>query len=252
MRIKQARLLLVLVLLCALCMGNDVASELKTSIEHLKNGQLYSPQITLNPTARIAIGVGLIVVGAVFMFLGKFLLKVIFFFAGAGLMGGLTYMAADIIVKIPHDDPFPLKVLIPVVITAVIGGLIAIFFIKLGIVLLGGFLGASLAMLLIRTRVVQGKELSMGVAAGLVIVCCILAYVFSGLIIILATSFGGALMFIVGVDFFAQTGFADFVTKYEFINNLNPVDKWIWVMIGSVIFLTILSIFAQFKFSKKD
>ncbi|KAJ9062237.1 hypothetical protein DSO57_1012906 [Entomophthora muscae] len=161
-------------------------------------------------------------------------------------------MVADIIVKIPHDDPFPLKVLIPVVIAAVIGGLIAIFFIKLGIVLLGGFLGASLAMLLIRTRVVQGKELSMGVAAGLVIVCCILAYVFSGLIIILSTSFGGALMFIVGVDFFAQTGFADFVTKYEFINNLNPVDKWIWVMIGSVIFLTILSIFAQFKFSKKD
>ncbi|KAI0244257.1 hypothetical protein L0F63_006060 [Massospora cicadina] len=249
----QVKLIILVHILFLLCGGDEMDAIVGSATDAIKGiVSSYDPKIDLPTIPRVTVGIALVVIGVAFMFLGKYLIKAIVFVAGGSLFGVLVYFGAALVVDMPKDQDIPQKVIVAVAIAGIFGGLIAVSFFKLGIILLGGFLGGSAAMMAVRLKLVRGKEFTMGLSVGFVTVSCILAYIFSSIIMILATSFGGALMFMVGIDFFLELGFADFITKYKFIDNLNPPNRDVGLMLGSTVLFCFISIFVQYKLLKKS
>ncbi|KAI9294712.1 hypothetical protein K502DRAFT_316610 [Neoconidiobolus thromboides FSU 785] len=220
---------------------------------------VYAQDVTnpSTPSAGISVGqiiggVIFIIVGLIFTFAGNRILKFIIFLAGGALLAYLTFLAANAIVDFnTATDGQKIGIYVAMGVLGLLGGFLAVCIWQLGLALLGGCLGASIGLLINRTNVIPGKTGQIILVVVLAIVFAILTFIFRNVLVIIATAVFGATTFMMGVDYFAKTGFN---TLFQNIGQ-GPAptpDAKIWAMIGSTIVIAIIGILVQFKTKKSS
>ncbi|KAI0229712.1 hypothetical protein L0F63_003582 [Massospora cicadina] len=106
---------------------------------------------------------------------------------------------------------------------AFVGGFLAVWFLKLGVVILGAVLGASVSTIFLSLGLFDAKESSTIIFIVSALAFAALAYLLSDTIIIVATAVTGALIFMVGLDFLTKKGFADYVISIRLGKELTPL-----------------------------
>ncbi|KAJ9057490.1 hypothetical protein DSO57_1022281 [Entomophthora muscae] len=196
---------------------------------------------------RVCVSTGLMLVGMTLMFLGNQSLRFVVFLGGAGLCSSLVYYSVCILW--PDGEEFGLNIYIAIGVAAVVGGLLGMCYRQLGVVLVGGLLGVGIEMLLIRAGIFQLRENQVTIYVLLVGSMALLAYLFPETILVLASSFIGALLFVLGVDLVACTGFGEIITKYRTTSTFQAPDLEVWIMLLSVCILAAIGILAQLRIS---
>ncbi|KAJ9049091.1 hypothetical protein DSO57_1028186 [Entomophthora muscae] len=258
------QILLLLTLAClvpVLCQDNltsktiEHVGEVTKTLGHLNNisndfvevrQKLVTTFDQFTQGSRITLGVISVVVGILFLVVGKTLIRVIFALAGGCLFGGLAYYIGRIIEK--HEPPST-KLLIGVAVVALVGMMLGCFLLKVGTVILGALTGVSITMLIARMKYFQDNVIWI-VGVILVLGFSLLAYFLSSIIIIGLTSIIGSFIFVFGVDCFIEKGFSDFVVGLD-LTKLEPPGTEVKIMIGATLFVAILGFLFQFCIHRK-
>ncbi|KAJ9055435.1 hypothetical protein DSO57_1003932 [Entomophthora muscae] len=235
--------------------GLEQFAKVSEAIEHVEEAsndfkaihqKLTTTIDDLSKGSRITLGVISVVVGILFLVVGKTLIRVIFALAGGCLFGGLAYYIGRIIEK--HEPPST-KLLIGVAVVALVGALLGCFLLKVGTVILGALTGVSITMLIARMKYFQDNVIWI-VGVILVLGFSLLAYFLSSIIIIGLTSIIGSFVFMFGVDCFIEKGFSDFVVGLD-LTKLEPPRTEVKIMIGATLFIAILGFLFQFCIHRK-
>ncbi|KAJ9055438.1 hypothetical protein DSO57_1003935 [Entomophthora muscae] len=250
----QILLLLTLACLVPVLCENNLGSTLKENADELTKGigevghKLVTAINELSNGMRITLGVGSIVVGLLFLIVGKFLIRVVFALSGGCLLGGLVFYFGRAIEK--SQSPSALLIAV-IVVAAVIGMMLGYFMLKVGAVLLGGLAGVSLTLLFAHMNYVT-ETVNKIIGVILVLAFCLLAFFLSDIIVVAFTGIVGSFVFMVGVDFFARKGFNDFLFRLDF-GDLKPPNTDVKIMVGATLFIAILGFLFQLcVFRKKS
>jgi len=204
-----------------------------------------TPQLT---TASIIIGIILLIVGLVFTFSGKRILKFIIFLAGALLFAYLTFLSANAIIDLSTaTDSQWIGIYCAMGILGLVGGLLATCVWQLGLMILGGAMGVSLGSMLIRTNIISSHTAQLVLLICFAVVFAILTFIFSNVFVIISTSIFGAFVFMSGVDCFAQKGFDNIISNIGKPGVTEPISGSVWAMLVSVLAIAIIGIIVQFR-----
>ncbi|KAJ9084670.1 hypothetical protein DSO57_1021924 [Entomophthora muscae] len=224
----QLNLVLCLVALSSV-FCQDATSSLPKDVE-ISNGM------------RISFGAIMMILGLMFLFAGKYLIRAVVFVGGAILTGSLALLLFSLI---RGDAGLTLGWKLGAVVIALIGGFMGVFFLKLGIMILGGLCGVGITFLIKGTGLIKNSTTLTIIGLVLVIVLGIAAAFASDLIIIVATSFSGAVLFMAGLDFFVKTGFGSFVLNFNFKQSLQVTNGRVTIMLISTLILAVIGFFFQ-------
>lgn len=194
---------------------------------------------------RIVSCLGLMLVGTVLMFLGKHARQLVQCVSGVVLCGWLVYFTACVLW--PDGEELGAGVYVAATISALVGGLLSVFSRPLGGVMAGGLLGAELTMLLVRAAILKQHENQALVCIMLVATTALMAYLFEAAFVVLSSSVTGAVLFMLGVETLAGTGFGDFVTEIRTTPAFPAPGLKVWAMLLSVCLLAALAMLVQFK-----
>ncbi|KAF9159241.1 hypothetical protein DFQ26_006768, partial [Actinomortierella ambigua] len=124
-----------------------------------------------------------------------------------------------------------------------IGAILSFRFFDLGIAMAGALGGFAVAMVIIAAANLVISEAVRYVIIGVfVIFASGIATFYERFFIIVGTSFGGAMMFMFGVDEFVQIGFREMLVIFNFVGKTltyNPTSK-VYIMIGCVPVLALM------------
>lgn len=190
---------------------------------------------------RWSLGAVLVVVGLLFLVIGKFLIRAIFALTGGCLLGGVSFYIGHVIEG--RQSPST-GLIIGVVVMVVVGVMLGFFLLKLGTVLLGALAGVCLTMLIARMKLFESTPAWI-IGAILVIGLCVLAYFLSSIILIALTSIIGSFSFMNGVDFYIEKGFSDFVVGFD-LKNLAAPNQDVVIMLVSTAILAALGFLVQY------
>ncbi|KAJ9081793.1 hypothetical protein DSO57_1010905 [Entomophthora muscae] len=204
------------------------------------NGQ--PKDVELSKGIVISLGTIMMILGLMFLFVGKYFLRVIVFVSGAILAG---FLAVSLFRYIRGDVALTLGWKLGAVVAALVGGFLGVFFLRLGIMILGGLCGVGITFLIKGTGLIKNSTTLTIIGLVLVIVLGIAAAFASDLIIIVATSFSGAVLFMVGLDFFVKTGFGSFILNFNFKQPLQVTDGHVIIMLISTLILAVIGFFFQ-------
>ncbi|KAG0057547.1 hypothetical protein BGZ83_008129, partial [Gryganskiella cystojenkinii] len=120
------------------------------------------------------------------------------------------------------------------------GALLSFRFWDLGVTFAGAFGGFAVAM-----SIVAAANLAFSNAGRYVILCVLIlggaavATFYERMFIILATSFGGAYMFMFGVDQFSQVGYREMIVIFDFTGKtlVYHPNKYVYIMLGASLIL---------------
>ena len=141
--------------------------------------------------------------------------------------------------------------------TFAVGGLLGIvlsyYLVNLGLAILGGFGGFSLAVFIMPVLPTNNILIEYLIIAGMVIAGSVLIKFFKKVIVIASTSLGGAFLFLTGLDQFTNTGFDKMIKKIldgqgrdDIIENHNLI-----AMACAFIFIVLIGIYVQWTSSNK-
>jgi hypothetical protein len=173
----------------------------------------------------IVFGVLLIVSGLVLAFFGYRLFNFILFLAGAYTGGLIAYI---IVINTEPSGGYANRdviIIVAVLIVALITGLLTLCIWRLGLTLIGGLAGIALGMFIlswVSGGVIQSEVGRIVFLTLLALLGAIVIHFFVRPLLIAGTAIIGAFSFIVGVDIFAQTGFA--LAAQQFINDHNALN----------------------------
>ncbi|KAJ3172312.1 hypothetical protein HDU87_007907 [Geranomyces variabilis] len=156
----------------------------------------------------------LIIAGCVVLFFGHRLFYPTLFVGGFFFFASLAYV---VLVNAEPTSGYSNRstlILCVVLVAGIVGGLLAICLVKLGITLVGAAGGFALALFVLSWK--SGGVIESGLGRTIFIIACIIigAIVIHFVIksaLIVFTSIAGAFGITLGIDFFAQTGFAQTV-----------------------------------------
>ncbi|KXN70340.1 hypothetical protein CONCODRAFT_78893 [Conidiobolus coronatus NRRL 28638] len=188
-------------------------------------------------------------VGLVFVFAGKRVIKFLLFIAGFVFFGILALYISGRIVDLENiTQGQRIGIIVGSVITGLLGGLLSWCLYKLGIAILGFLAGFNIGGLIVNSISSLDDNYwgRLGIMIGCGLAIAILTLFLMNIMIVVATSFVGAQGFMIGIDFIANKGYVDFVRVTTTLKSfhLTPV---LWAMLGSSIVLTLIGILVQFK-----
>ncbi|PVU85593.1 hypothetical protein BB559_006928 [Furculomyces boomerangus] len=239
-------ILQILFYLASLVVVSAVGIE-DASIDIAKNGSLTASGITA--------GVILIVLGTMFLFFGRKLVKITIFFGGFFLFGILFLIVAyRIRAPLDGENTRAMIYLVVAIVVGLIGGALALWLFKLGLFILGGLGGFALAAYIMNwssTGLFSQNWVRIVFIVAFVIVGGLLVLFFERPAIIISTSIYGSYALFVGIDCFAKTGFKESVAS-ALSKTVNPVKNTLSVygMLAGTIVLAIIGALVQFKTTK--
>lgn len=196
------------------------------------------------------------------------LLMIIFIIAGICLtFGGNKYLTPTLIVAgflsfgflsrsllaYFEDDFSDLTYVWTFAVSGLLGIVVSYYVVNLGLTILGGFGGFSLAVFIMPVLPTNNIVIEYLIMAGFVIAGSVLIMFFKKEIVIVSTSLAGTLLFFIGVDQFANTGFDEMIEKLldgqggDFIIE----NDTLMAIAGAFIFIVLLGIYVQWKLSEK-
>ncbi|KAG0049701.1 hypothetical protein BGZ83_005472 [Gryganskiella cystojenkinii] len=166
-------------------------------------------------------GVILIICGFLLCFFGYRLFHVTMFLIGFYFFGNIAYIGMA-----NGGVTSETLLLVISIVVGIFGGLLLICCSRLGVAILGALALYSLGLWILGWK--SGGLITSGVGRGiflavLVIIGLILGFVREREVVIIGSAILGAYSFVLGVDFFAQTGFAGAASS--FINSKAPIDN---------------------------
>ncbi|KAK9763171.1 hypothetical protein K7432_010403 [Basidiobolus ranarum] len=203
-----------------------------------------TPQPSVIATIRI-------IVGFFFCFLGQRFFKLVLFFAGFVTVGFVAYIVCYKIAP-PTTSSKATIYLVVSIISGIIGGLLFACLWKLGLIAIGGLGGFALSMLILSLK--DGLLISNSTAryifiAVFVIIGMMLILFFEKPLLILGTAITGSYSLVVGIDYFARTGFTQQLV--DFLNGSGQVfyhtTGAVYGMIATLVVLFIIGSVVQFK-----
>lgn len=153
-----------------------------------------------------------------------------------------------------------------------VGGLVALFVLKIGLFAIGASLGFLLGMLAMATPLREQPFFEHNYAYIVYYCCCallfgLLAILFDKLFIVITTGTAGTLVFCLGIDYFAKTGFGElvfglFVQLEHAVKSsikgkdvpkirFSPNTDAVWAIIGLWGVLALVAMVVQYKYPKE-
>ncbi|KXN70345.1 hypothetical protein CONCODRAFT_70744 [Conidiobolus coronatus NRRL 28638] len=189
------------------------------------------------------------IIGLVFVFAGKRIVRFLCFVVGFFFFAFLSLLISGAIVDDERaTNAQSIGIIVGAVIVGIIGGLLSWWLYKFGIFIMGFLAGFTIGGLIVQA--IQALDdnfwASIGICIGCGIVIGILMLVFMNIMIIITTSFEGSQLFMVGVDLIANKGYATFTEVYQqtFAIRMTPA---LWGMLASSLVLTLIGIIFQYK-----
>ncbi|KXN64570.1 hypothetical protein CONCODRAFT_14281 [Conidiobolus coronatus NRRL 28638] len=197
--------------------------------------------------AAIVSGVLFMVIGLLFVFVGKRLIRFLLAIAGAFTFFSLVIVISAFIVDFNNiSNTQTIIILVAGGVFAVAGGILAACLWKVGMVILGFLNGATLGQIICSFFVAKPwVQLVIMGSVGLafsIFTCFAMRFV-----TIAYTSFLGAHLFITGVDFIANTGYNQFSAASISKDQIRSLSGSAWAMLASVFVITIIGILFQWK-----
>lgn len=216
-----------------------------TGLHKRETGVSY-PAYTKITVEGSVFAVLMILTGLVICFFGHRLLKVTLFFAGFYLGSLIGY---SILNNVNNSLPLWGQLLI-IIAFGLVFALLASFLFKLGLALLGALFGISIALFINSWR--SGGLIKSD--WGIILFLCLMAIAGAILIlylqyplIILATAVLGAFLTMMGIDFFARTGYVQNMgVIFSGSNQLVYFDSDVAAMLGVQVALTVIGLVFQY------
>ncbi|KXN70341.1 hypothetical protein CONCODRAFT_78894 [Conidiobolus coronatus NRRL 28638] len=201
--------------------------------------------------ASIIIGIIAMVLGLIFVFAGKRVIKFLLFISGCIFFAGLTIIISGKIVDLNNiTSTQRIIIIVFTVLIGLLGGLLSWYLYKLGIAIIGFLAGFNIGGLIVNGISSLDDNywgrLGIMVACGLVI--AILTLFLMNIMIVVATAFVGSQGFMIGIDFIANKGYVNFVKVTSSLKSFK-LTPTLWAMLGSSIVLTLIGTLVQFKLS---
>ncbi|KAI8088654.1 uncharacterized protein BX664DRAFT_331025 [Halteromyces radiatus] len=198
-------------------------------------------------------GIVLIIIG---LYLGLFGYR--FFRPTMGLVG-FIFIASMTWIGLANNEPamgYPHPEIVYICVSiglGIIGAIAFMFMFNVALYFVGAVAGLFLAVFIMSWReslVIQVKVARICFTVGMGVVLAFAVYLLECYIVILSTAFLGAYLFIMGLDFFAHTGFVN-AWRLLFDSNPNHYNAYIietptYVMLAFVILLCIISAIWQY------
>ncbi|PWA01190.1 hypothetical protein BB558_002722 [Smittium angustum] len=217
------------------------------SIDITNNGGISASGITA--------GVILIVLGTIFLFFGRKLIKITIFFGGFFFVG-ILFLTIAYVIRAPLDGENTRAIIYLVVAIAVglIGGAFALWLYKLGLFILGCLGGFALAAYIMNwssSGLFSQNWVRIVFIVVFVIIGGLLVIFFERPVTIISTSIYGSYALFVGIDCFAKTGFKESIASV-LSKTTNPVKNTatIYGMLAGTIVLAIIGASFQFMVFK--
>ncbi|KAF9928777.1 hypothetical protein FBU30_002097 [Linnemannia zychae] len=195
-------------------------------------------------------GAILIVLGLVLCFLGVRFFRICMFLIGFYFFGNISYIGMA-----NGGVTSQTLLLVISIVVGILGGLLLVCCSRLGVAILGAMALYSLGLWILGWKAggiihsSTGRGILLGVLA---IVGFILGFIREKETVIIGSALLGAYSFVVGVDFFAQTGFVS--ETDSFINSKNNLDERMgklsgaeYALLATFIVLSILGMVVQFR-----
>jgi hypothetical protein len=198
--------------------------------------------------AAIATCIILMIVGLVFLFAGKKIIKIIIALHGFILFAGLTFIIASAITHNFENTSRggAIGVIVAAVIIGVLGAMLSWCLYKVGVFLLGAAVGALIGNIIVQFFNQPPLWLHLTIVIILALIMGCLTIFFLKLFIILTTSWQGANYFMIGVDTVANKGFAELTKSLADGNNRTWTGSLI-AMVVSTFLIALLGALVQFK-----
>ncbi|PVU94386.1 hypothetical protein BB561_002581 [Smittium simulii] len=231
-------------LLCLFSLAAALAQTDDTKIKFNENGSIEA-------SGAVA-GAVLIVVGLLFTFFGRKLIKVIIFLSGWAFVAALS-LTVMYKVRAPTDteEKRALIYLICSMALGLIGGIVAVALYKVGLFLvgaLGGFAIGSYILTWSSVGIFKEKWAQITFVCVLALLAGIIILVIEKPVVIMLTSLQGSYSFFVGVDCFTKTGFKDaMVSVFSDLNRIDDINKKIYIMLGGTALFALIGIIVQFS-----
>ncbi|KXN70338.1 hypothetical protein CONCODRAFT_78892 [Conidiobolus coronatus NRRL 28638] len=210
-----------------------------TSSVNAELSSFAEKSMRLNPEA-IASSVILMVIGIIFIFFGKRLIKFLGFIAGFLFFGAIALLIASRLVDF-NNWGFP-----NVIASSEVRGVLSYCVLRLGVMFLGFLTGYSIGGIILQSTQSLGFWAQLGIMIGFGAVGAILALFFIDWTILITTSYIGAQTLLVGVDVIVNKNYIDFVKA-----NTNLIyikcTPLLGGMVGCAFLLTIVGAVFQYK-----
>jgi hypothetical protein len=196
----------------------------------------------------IIAGVVLMLIGLVFVFAGKRIIKLILFVVGFVFFGALSVWISSLIVDIDNiTQGQRIGIIVGSVVVGLIGGLLSWCLYQVGVVLLGFLGGFALGGLILSgVTTLDSYWARFGIMVAIGVVIAIVTLIFMNLMIIITTSFVGSQAFMIGVDAIANKGYTQFAQVTTHLQSVS-MTAVLWAMLGSSIALALIGIIFQYK-----
>ncbi|PVU85966.1 hypothetical protein BB559_006727, partial [Furculomyces boomerangus] len=203
-------------------------------------------------TGGIIAGVVLVVLGTIFLFFGKKLIKVTIFLGGFFLVG-VVFLVIAYKIRAPLDgeNTRELIYLVVAIVLGLIGGTLALWLYKTNLLIIGGLGGFAVAAYIMSwssTGLFSQIWVRVVFIVAFVIVGGLLVVYLKRPAIIISTSSYGPYSLFVGIDFFAKTGYKECITNI-LSEAKSPVKNTtaIYVMLVGAIIFAVIGAIIQFK-----
>lgn len=212
----------------------------------------HSHQYTISPEQAIG-GVIFIVGGFLFCFLGHRLFKIVLFLAGFFSIGLLVlYACIRISPPAAADSTRKLVYFIVAIVFGLLGGLLFMCFWKLGLAAIGALAGFAFSMFLLSLSndgLINHHAGRVIFIVAFIIIGILLIMIFEKHLLLIGTSVFGGYAFILGLDFFIQTGFTQHLLAFlnGSPNSFYKANSKIYAMLASMIVIIILGVIIQYK-----
>ncbi|KAG0318840.1 hypothetical protein BGZ99_005429 [Dissophora globulifera] len=194
-------------------------------------------------------GAILIVLGLVLCFFGYRIYHVTLFIVGFYFLGNLTYIG-----MVNAGVSSNTLLLVISIAVGVVGGIFLVFCSRLGVAILGALALYALGLWILGWKpngVITSNTGRIILLVALAVVGFIAGLFSPDEMVIVGTAIVGAYSFIIGVDFYAHTGFKE--EADSFINSKNTIDSHfdnqpavIYAMLGSFLALAVIGMIVQF------
>ncbi|KAG0040600.1 hypothetical protein BGZ82_001055 [Podila clonocystis] len=245
----MATLLLLCLATCAL--GRPTNSTLTPLDDPKGEVALDVGQHVRITTQNIALGTSLIIVGLIQVFYGFKFIRLTLFFTGflAWAISAMMIMVAirwDLVYTTFMPSHYYMWVWIG---SGLIGALLAFRYWDLGVTFTGAFGGFALAMGIIAAANLHIENVGRYVILSVLILGgAAVATFYEKIFVIMATSLGGAYLFMYGVDEFVQVGYREMIVIFDFTGKTftyHP-NKYVYIMLASSVLLAGLGVGWEF------
>eukprot|EP00993_Chasmostoma_nieuportense_P002524 NODE_3311_length_991_cov_26.416667_g3165_i0.p1 GENE.NODE_3311_length_991_cov_26.416667_g3165_i0~~NODE_3311_length_991_cov_26.416667_g3165_i0.p1 ORF type:complete len:306 (+),score=84.39 NODE_3311_length_991_cov_26.416667_g3165_i0:47-919(+) len=245
--------------------ANDTMDTLSEIGLHVNKVLSAAEQEWHNSSKGIGLG-AMLVLGSIFLFFGSRMFKATLFIAGFLCTAAITFSLLN------DNSTLEMKyVLLTMLCVGLIGGIITICIFKVGMFVVGGFVGFWVATFILSVVITHnGRRVSLlmllsapyqyylSIAAAAL--CCgalTLTHRFQKLILVLATTLGGSFCICCFIDHWAQTGFSQAIQSI--LSTAHQQKDWstvdirseAWALLSLCVLLTLIGFAAQYYTKSK-